>query len=97
MANYRDEEDRRIERRIDALVAELPGHIEEASSSALAAHMALTDLHNLNDVELFDGQEGHDALHELAEAMRHLRNARRIAEQRVRLGQGDQDGERTDG
>lgn len=79
--------------RIDEVVAALPGHIQEASSSALAAHMALTDLHNLNDVELFDGQEGHDALAELEEAMRHLRNARRIAEQRASLGQDEQDGE----
>lgn len=70
---------------ISGLVTGLPEHIEAASSATLSAHMALTDLASLNDIDLFDGQDGHDALAELTEAMRHLRNARRIAERRLEL------------
>jgi hypothetical protein len=70
---------------IDILAKKLPEQIQAASYAALQAHMTLTDLERLYDVELFDGQEGRDALHELKEAMRHLRNARRIAEARVAL------------
>jgi hypothetical protein len=76
----------RRERRIEALASQLPGQIKAASTAALEAHITLACLEQLNDVELFDGAEGHDALHELSEAMRHLRNARRIAEARTEDG-----------
>lgn len=78
---------------ISGLVTGLPEHIEAASSATLSAHMALTDLARLNDIDLFDGQDGHDALAELTEAMRHLRNARRIAERRLELLTEDDAGE----
>lgn len=84
MTDY-DLEDRAREIRIDRFADRLPGQIETASNAALEAHMNLTHLHELGDVELFDGAEGRDALHELSEAMRHLRNARRIAEMRASL------------
>jgi hypothetical protein len=83
-------------RRIDAVVQRIPDQIQTASWAALEAHMSFTTLQQLYDVDLFDGQEGLDALHELAAAMRHLRNARRIAEHRAHLYDDEQEGE-TDG
>lgn len=71
---------------ISGLVTGLPEHIEAASLAASNAHMTLCDLARLRDYDLFDGGEpGQDALTELSEAMRHLRNARRIAERRLEL------------
>lgn len=73
------------DRQLDAVVQRIPDQIADASKSALEAHMSFTRLEQLGDVDLFDGAEGRDALQELAEAMRHLRNARRIAEHRAAL------------
>lgn len=72
-------------RRIEERAGQLPEQIQAASGAALEAHLNLTVLHQMNDVDLFDGAEGGDALHEIEQAMRHLRNARRIAERRAEL------------
>jgi hypothetical protein len=67
-------------------VKELPGLIREAKHATAKVQAAFDQLTGeLYDIELAESTDGADAMHELLEVHRHLRNVQRIADARWQL------------
>ena len=85
MADVRDPLEVDRERELDKTVGQCRDAIEKAGDTLCLALYLLERLELLEDGALFDGTDGVDALAELREAMRHLRNAKRIIVARAEL------------
>jgi hypothetical protein len=78
------EREQQNDNEIDRLTCEFANKTAEAARAVFEAHRAVTALvsNSVYDIELAEGWDGPDALHELEVAARALRNAERIAKWR---------------